>query len=487
MSGSTTAAPSATRPTAPRDRITLPTPDLPAASRPAGDATRAIGPAARAALAAGLAALALAACAPVEAAREALCRAVLVRVEPAPPADTAIRVALQDDAVLLAWSAADGPDPAPRTLRCAFAPARGPFDAPRLTGLVLPDGEAVGPAALVLLKTVLLGRPPSAAAGPPGPGPVGGPPPSAMLVQQAINGAAVAAAYTLLAVAFTLVWSLTGRLHLAMGDLATLGAAVALVAIVALAGEAGLALALAVPLAALFAAGVTALAGGLSGGPATRRLWSNPGLAPLVATLGLSLALREGLRLASGARERWLPPLLAEPALAFELDGFEVVASRRQLLLVAGALLAWAALHHLLARTRLGRTLRAAADDPGMVALLGVDPDRLRRRCLALAAAAAALAGTILVVAFGTLGPEAGFLLGLKGLAAAIVGGLGSVHGAALGGLLIGALETAWTALLGGTWRDAATMAALALVLLFRPDGLLARPLPHPGDRFRPR
>lgn len=348
----------------------------------------------------------------------------------------------------------------------------------------LPDGEALGAAALLLLETVLLARP--AAVPAPDPTPAR-PPLSALLLQQAINGAGVAAAYTLLAVACTLVWSLTGRLHLALGDLAALGAAVALVAVVGLSGTIGLPLGLAVPLAVLLAAGTTALASGRSGGGAARRIWASPGLAPLVATLGLSLVLREGLRLATGARERWLPPLLAEPAWRLAVEGFEVVASRRQVAIVAGALLAWAAIHHLLARTALGRALRAAADDPGMVALMGLDPDRLRVHCLALAGAAAGVAGTILVVAFGTLGPEAGFLLGLKGLTAAIVGGLGSVHGAAMGGLLIGALETGWTAALGGAWRDVATFAVLALVLLVRPDGLLARPLPGQNDRFRPR
>jgi branched-chain amino acid transport system permease protein len=406
---------------------------------------------------------------------------VLARVEAQPPAAAAVRAEHGELEVLLRWRTA-GPDPAERTLRCGFAPPRGPLDPPRLVAVRLPDGEPLGGAALVLLETVLLDRPalrPAAA-------PAARPPPAALLLQQAINGAAVAAAYTLLALAFTLVWSLTGRLHLAMGDLAGLAAAAALVAVVGLSGTLGLPLALAVPLAAFLAASTAALASGWSGSGAARRIWTVPGLAPLVATLGFSLVLREGLRLATGARERWLPPLLAEPAWRLEVEGFEVIASRRQVAIVLGALFTWAAIHHLLARTALGRALRAAADDPGMVALSGVDPDRLRVHCLALAGAAAGVAGTILLLAFGTLGPEAGFLLGLKGLTAAILGGLGSVHGAALGGLLIGALETGWTAVLGGTWRDVATFAVLALVLLLRPHGLLARPLPERNDRFGP-
>lgn len=426
---------------------------------------------------------ALAACAPRDDGREALCRAVLARIEASPPPLAAVRAVREGDAVVLFWTVAEGEGAVELALRCGFAPAPAGSGPPRLETLVLPDGEPLGPAALVLLETVLLAAPPASAA----PVAAAAAPLRALLVQQAINGAGVAGAYVLLATAFTLVWSLLGRLHLALGDLAALGAGVALVAVVGLAFDLGLPLAPALALALAAALATSALAGAVTGARATRGLWASPGLAPLVATLGLSLALREGQRLAAGARERWLPPFLGEPALALEIEGFTVVASARQLLTLAAALLAWAAIHLLLQRTRLGRCLRAAADDPGMLALLGVDPDRLRRAGLALAAAAAAAAGTVLLSAFGTLGPEAGFLLGLKGLVAAVVGGLGSVHGAALGGLAIAALETGWTAVFGGAWRDAATFGALAFVLLLRPHGIIARPLPHPGDRFRPR
>lgn len=144
----------------------------------------------------------------------------------------------------------------------------------------------------------------------------------ALPLRQLIEGAAVAAASALLAAAFALLWPLLGRLHLAMGELAALGAVVALVASVGLGEVAGLPLALALPYAALAAPVVAGLAGGLTGSRGTARLWASLGLAPLVASPGLALVLREGLRLAAGARARRLPPLLGEPVLVLDIEGF---------------------------------------------------------------------------------------------------------------------------------------------------------------------
>ena len=190
--------------------------------------------------------------------------------------------------------------------------------------------------------------------------------------------------------------------------------------------------------------------------------------------------------MAQGGQEPWLPPLLGHPIELLTLEGFAVTVTPRHLLVLGIALALWAGCAWLLARTGLGRSIRAVADDPTMASLLGVDPARITSWTMGLAGAAAALAGVTLLVAWGTMSIEGGFLLGLKALAAAILGGIGSVHGAALGGFAIGLIETFWTAWLGGTWRDAASFLILAALLVVRPAGLLSRPVPLANDRFRP-
>ena len=122
-----------------------------------------------------------------------------------------------------------------------------------------------------------------------------------------------------------------------------------------------------------------------------------------------------------------------------------------------------------------------------MAALLGIDVDRVRLGCFALAGACAASAATLTLLIYGTIGIEGGLLLALKGLAAAVLGGIGAVGGAALGGLVIGLVEAMWATYVSGLYRDLAVMAVLITVLIFRPNGLFTRPHLQPNDRFRPR
>jgi branched-chain amino acid transport system permease protein len=155
--------------------------------------------------------------------------------------------------------------------------------------------------------------------------------------------------------------------------------------------------------------------------------------------------------------------------------GFDVVASWKQIAIIAAGLAVLAGLGWLLTRTRFGLFYRACADDKFSAALMGANVDRVVAQAFTLGGALAGFAGFVLIEYYGVANFFMGFLIGFKALTAAIVGGIGSIRGAVLGGALIALLETFWSGYLGGTYREVAVFSVLALVLAFRPSGLLGR------------
>ena len=134
-------------------------------------------------------------------------------------------------------------------------------------------------------------------------------------------------------------------------------------------------------------------------------------------------------------------------------------------------------------RSGFGRRWRAVADDRLMAAMLGIDARAVLVATFALAGLAAGLAGALMVLSFGAVSFHDGTLFGLKSVTAAVVGGMGSLPGAVAGGLLVAAIEAAWTVAVGAEWRDAAVYALLAAMLVLRPEGLFGSPLaPRSGD-----
>ncbi|WP_170182097.1 branched-chain amino acid ABC transporter permease [Phreatobacter stygius] len=294
----------------------------------------------------------------------------------------------------------------------------------------------------------------------------------AYALQQGANGLAPAALYGLLASAYALVYGLIGRINLAFGEIAVAGAYAA-VGIVAVAAAAfGLVPAL---ILALCAGAVTAAATNLAIGRAVvapivgRR---RSGQAVLVATVGLAVALSEALRLLHGSSARWSPPIASDPIALVRSGDFVTTVTFNQIGVVGFALIIALGLIWLLRRSAFGRSWRAFADDPGMAALFGVDPGRLVALTFALAGGVAGLAGFAHAVHFGSAHFALGTVFGLKALVAAILGGVGSVPGAFLGGLALGLAETAWSGYLPIEWRDPAVYIALVLLIVVRPNGL---------------
>jgi len=153
-----------------------------------------------------------------------------------------------------------------------------------------------------------------------------------------------------------------------------------------------------------------------------------------------------------------------------------------QLTIAAAALAAAGAVMLLLARSRFGREWRAFADDPAAAALFGVAPRRLMAQTFVLAGLLAGLAGWIVAVYYGNVGFAMGTVLGLKALVAAVVGGIGSVPGAFLGGVLVALIEAGWSAYFDLAFRDVVVFSLLIVVFVLRPGGLLGFSGPRPRE-----
>lgn len=292
----------------------------------------------------------------------------------------------------------------------------------------------------------------------------------AYALQQSLNALPLAALYGLLAAAYSLVYGLVGRINLAFGEFAAIGGYAAFFGVTLLAGHfplAPLALGLLLAVAATLIHGV--VAGHVVFAPLARAS-SQHGL---VATVGLAIFLQEYLRLTQGASLRWISPVLNAPVPLLRAGNFVVTVTPVALLVSGVAALSACALLLILQLTRFGRDWRAYADDPKAAMLFGVDPAAIFTKTFALACALAGLAGYVMTVFYGGMGYGAATALGLKALVAAILGGIGSVPGAFLGGLAIGLTEAAWSAYFPGEYRDLAIYLILVALLMFRPGGFL--------------
>ena len=195
-------------------------------------------------------------------------------------------------------------------------------------------------------------------------------------------------------------------------------------------------------------------------------------LSPLIAAIGLSIALQEYARLLQGTHVVFLPPMVNQGRTLLEGDGFAFRVGTGQLVVTGLAAVLLLAVWLIIGRTRFGRAQRACAQDRLMAEMVGIDVGRTVATTFMLGAALAAAAGTVVALFYGGVEPYMGYLVGFKALTAALLGGIGSLSGAWVGGLLIGLFETYWAGYLDTLYRDVAVFALLVMLLTLRPDGL---------------
>lgn len=407
--------------------------------------------------------------------------------------DTAIsgRTSLAEIAVAINYRVMTAGGEAERRISCLFeAPKRSePPDpalglAQTLAAVVTEDG-AIGPLRLHLLKQYWIAKGAAGAADPAPFATVGQVPEVprrvAYAAQMALSSLPIISVYALLAAAYALVYGLVGRINLAFGELNILAGYGAFLGISAVdaSGFSGLGLGLIGGL--VLAAYTGIMQGAMLGRWVLAPLAGRPGQHLLIATIGLSLFWSEAVRLAQGTSTRWIGPVFNRPLALLRDGSFVVTVTPMALILPAIAGGAAILLMLMMERTSFGRRWRAFSDDPLAAALLGVDPQRLILMTMIAAAGCASLAGYLTTLYYGGVGFSGGQLVGLKALIAAVIGGIGSVPGALLGGVVLGLAEAVWSALFPIELRDPAIFALLVVMLALRPEGIAGISQSHSG------
>ncbi|MEA2857462.1 MAG: branched-chain amino acid transport system permease protein, partial [Methylobacteriaceae bacterium] len=284
--------------------------------------------------------------------------------------------------------------------------------------------------------------------------------------------------YGLIAIGYTMVFGIIGMINFAHGDVFMLSAFIALILFLALTQFLGLtSLPLVFVLVLIAAMALTSLWNFVIERVAYRRLRGSFRLAPLISALGTSIFLANFVYVVQGPRNKAVPPIFSEVIhITAGPGGYNVTLSYKQILIVAVTAVLLAAFWYIVQKTPLGRAQRACEQDAKMAALLGVDVDRTIALTFVIGAALAAVAGVLYMLYYGVVSASDGFVPGVKAFTAAVLGGIGSLPGAVLGGLLIGLIETFWSAYFSADYKDVAAFSILAITLIFVPSGLLGRP-----------
>jgi branched-chain amino acid transport system permease protein len=298
-----------------------------------------------------------------------------------------------------------------------------------------------------------------------------------VFVQQLINGITLGSIYGLIAIGYTMVFGIIGMVNFAHGDVFMVSAFIGLIAYLIITAWLGFAS----PVGALIivlvvSMALTSLVNWTIERVAYRPLRGSFRLAPLISAIGMSIFLQNFVQVAQGPRNKSIPPLVQGEFVLMDGNGYQVTLSHRQLLIWIVTAILLAAFWYLVSRTSLGRAQRACEQDQKMAALLGVDVDRTISITFVIGAALAAVAGTMYLMYYGVVNFNDGFTPGVKAFTAAVLGGIGSLPGAVVGGLLIGLIETMWSAYFSTDYKDVAAFSILAVTLIFLPQGLLGRP-----------
>jgi branched-chain amino acid transport system permease protein len=298
-------------------------------------------------------------------------------------------------------------------------------------------------------------------------------------VQQLINGVTLGSIYGLIAIGYTMVYGIIGMINFAHGDIFMVGAFVALIflLLVGVVGASSLAFMLfALVLVLMLAMVLTSVWGWTVERIAYRPLRGSFRLAPLISAIGMSTFLFNLVQNIQGARVKPLPPIISGGYKLMDSNGFSVILSNMQIVIVVTTVVLMAIFSYIIAATPLGRAQRACEQDRTMAALTGVNVDRTISLTFVIGAALAAVAGMLYLLYYGVIDFYIGFLAGIKAFTAAVLGGIGSLPGAMLGGLIIGLIEVFWSGYFSTEYKDVAAFSILAIVLIFMPSGLLGRP-----------
>lgn len=299
------------------------------------------------------------------------------------------------------------------------------------------------------------------------------------LAQQLVNGLTLGSVYALIALGYSMVYSILGMLNFAHGDVYMVGGFIgwAVVSYLASGGRLAVHPALAIVAMVLASAAGCVLLGLLIERFAYRPLRGRSRLAPLITALGVSIFLQNVMMLLTQARAKTYPSfLLIPPAARLEFGG--VVLSFTRMFVIVTALALTMALDYVVRKTRLGRAMRATAEDATTASMMGINPNKIIALTFALGSALAGVGGVLVGIQYTQVDFYMGFAAGMKAFIAAVVGGIGNLRGAVLGGILLGVVESLGIGLLAPEYKDVIAFAVLVLVLIVRPRGLMGEQVP---------
>jgi branched-chain amino acid transport system permease protein len=295
-------------------------------------------------------------------------------------------------------------------------------------------------------------------------------------VQQLINGLTLGSVYGLIAIGYTMVYGIIGMINFAHGDVFMLSVFVALILFLLITSIfGGLAIALALIVVLIAAMALTSLWSWTIERVAYRPLRGSFRLAPLISAIGMSIFLVNFVQLVQGPRNKAIPPIV-DGGITFPLINGNVTLAYKQILIMATTVVLLTAFWFVVQKTALGRAQRACEQDRKMASLLGINVDRTVSVTFVLGAALAAVAGVLYLVQYGVVNFGDGFVPGVKAFTAAVLGGIGSLPGAVVGGLLIGLIEVMWSAYFSIDYKDVAAFSILAITLIFMPSGIFGKP-----------
>ncbi len=298
-----------------------------------------------------------------------------------------------------------------------------------------------------------------------------------ILLQQLVNGVVLGSIYALVALGYTMVYGILELINFAHGEIVMIGAMICLAVIEALLGSSGLPPLLVLAIGILAAMMVCGALGFTIERIAYRPLRRAPRLAPLITAIGVSIILQNVAMLIWGKQYLSFPMLFINRQ--FTVAGATI--STVQIAIVSLSLLLMIGLLLLIHRTRLGRAMRATAQSVDIAGLMGIDANRIISATFVIGAMLGAVAGVMVALYYGLAHYYMGFTLGLKAFTAAVLGGIGNIGGAMLGGLLLGIIESVGAGylgtlsggFLGSHYQDVLAFFVLILVLTLRPSGLL--------------
>lgn len=293
-------------------------------------------------------------------------------------------------------------------------------------------------------------------------------------LQQTFNGLSLGAIYALIAIGYTMVYGIIGMINFAHGEIYMIGAYAGLVALT-IVGTSSLPIYWLLLFMLVFAVIVNAAYGYAVEKMAYAPLRGSPRLVPLISAIGMSIFLQNWVLIGQGGRDMAVPSLITG-SLRIPFENFTFTATYARIFVIIVTVVLMIALSLYIKYSRMGRASRACSQDLGMANLLGIDTNKVISFTFVIGAMLAAVGGVLISLTTGKLNPYIGFDVGIKAFTAAVLGGIGSIPGAMLGGVLIGLIENFSAAYWSSQYKDIVAFSILVLILLFRPSGLLGKP-----------